>query len=182
MAKSHIAYSIQFFITVDEICIKSGVTKGAFYNHFSSKGQIIVEKFIQIDQRYLEIMEELSGLESSIEKVRSFGRYAIKYMNEMGIRTMRVVYLSQFGDGKKPSFVVSKKRPVYKIVEKMVREGQQKGELRDDMDSRKMTEIIVQSTRGIVYDWCLHNGKYNLEEKSEELFNVILKGLVRNGK
>lgn len=107
-------------------------------------------KFIQIDRRYTEIVEELSGLESSIEKIRSFGRYAIRYMNEMGIRTMRVVYLSQFGDGKKPSFVVSKKRPVYKIIDKMVREGQQKGELRDDMDSRDITEIIVRSTRGIV--------------------------------
>jgi AcrR family transcriptional regulator len=40
-------------VTIDEITQKAGVAKGSFYTYFSTKSDIVVEEFWQIDNYYV---------------------------------------------------------------------------------------------------------------------------------
>ena len=40
-------------VTVEEICEKSGSSKGSFYQHFTSKSTIFLVKFFEVDDHYV---------------------------------------------------------------------------------------------------------------------------------
>ena len=56
-------------------------------------------------------------------------------------------------------------------------EAQKAGELRNDLSSKQITNLIVRSFRGIVYDWCLPGSKFDLEEAGEDMLKVLIGGL-----
>ena len=41
-------------------------------------------------------------------------------------------------------------------------------------DAFTITEDLLSATRGIIYDWCLHNGSYNLSEKALRVTDMVL--------
>lgn len=43
-----------------------------------------------------------------------------------------------------------------------------------DNDER-LTKQLLRCTRGMIYDWCLHDGKYPLVNESIEIVEIILK-------
>ena len=41
-------------------------------------------------------------------------------------------------------------------------------------DVNTITQEILSITRGIIYDWCLHKGEFNLTERSVKLIHILL--------
>jgi TetR/AcrR family fatty acid metabolism transcriptional regulator len=52
-------------------------------------------------------------------------------------------------------------------------DGQAAGEILDDMAPDRITEFMFVAARGVVYDWCIHEGSYNLESKMVEYMNRV---------
>jgi len=165
-------------VTIDEICRSVGLTKGAFYSHFKSKDQIVLERMLAVDEHYrTDILPLVENLESSIDKVLSFVRLVIAHMAELGKATVRIAYLTQIGYDEKLSAIMTEKRTLYKIIQALVAEAQEKGELRSDLSSAQITQVIIHNIRGIVYNWCLSPSKFDLQEAGEDLIQVLSTGL-----
>jgi AcrR family transcriptional regulator len=164
-------------VTVDDICEKVGVSKGAFYHHFHSKDEILLEQFMRIDSFYRQIEQEFAVLESSTEKLRVLSRKAVELISDFGIKFVREVYRSQLGTNKKVSPLASEKRDVYSIIHNLITEGQEKGEFRADIDAAKRTRTIISCFRGLYVEWCLKNGGFDLAQAGEDLFDSLSNGL-----
>ena len=165
-------------VTIDEICETVGLTKGAFYSHFKSKDQIVLERMLAVDEHYkTDILPQLEGIESSTEKILSFVRLVIKHMDDLGKVTVRTAYSAQIGSDLKLSAIMTEKRTLYKIIQAMVKEAQDKGNLRDDMSSNQITQVIMHNIRGVVYNWCISASKLELREAGEDLISILSTGL-----
>lgn len=165
-------------VTVDDICEKAGVAKSTFYNLFKSKDQIIVEEFLKIDTYYQEILEKLKKKKKShIDKMVEFITLTLKYINDQGIETIKVTYHSQIGPSLKGSPVASPQRALYQIVEQIITEAQEAGEVRTDMSAASITQNLVRFTRGVIYDWCLQNGGFDLKQAGREYLKLIIDGV-----
>jgi len=171
-------------VTVNDICKHAGISKGAFYHHFPSKVQIIVDNFIEIDHYYQhEVLPILSSKSSAVEKLLTFNEMAMRYISKkIGINMIRVAWHSLLGPGTNPDMIITQTRPLYQILNNIVREGQLTGEIRSDLlNSKDITNAIIRCIRGVIYDWCLHEGCFDLEEESKKMTLLLLNRIQGDG-
>lgn len=164
-------------VTIDDICEKVGLSKGAFYTHFESKDQILVENFKQVFDYYDEISGELALLKSSFQKLDAFNTYAMKRIKKIGLLTVKRAYHIETTPGKKKSFLMSSGTSLYKLMNHIITEGQKKGEIRSDVSSDVIVDFLVQLARGIIFEWCLANGGFDIAEASKKLAPIVYEGL-----
>jgi len=164
-------------VTVDDICARAGVSKGTFYHHFKSKDQAIVEEFLKIDCYYREVLPQLAEVRELEERMALFCRLTLRYIREKGKNMIKVAYGSQIAPSRRASPVASRQRELYAIVEGMIREAQLRGEARGDLSSMELAETVIRCIRGLVYDWCLQDGRFDLEEAGEAMIRVLAEGL-----
>lgn len=165
-------------VTVDDICEAAGVSKGAFYDHFKSKDQVIIDLFLMADRIYDDYAtKELGRQKSMMDRMLLVGRRAVKYSNDMGIDIIQVSYRAQINQHKKSASIASEKRALFLILHRLVEEGQTRGEIRTDMSVDDITRVMVRCVRGVIYDWCLVNGRFNLIKEADKAIAVLMKGL-----
>jgi AcrR family transcriptional regulator len=164
-------------VTVEEICAKAGVSKGAFYTHFKSKDQVVLDTFLKADGYYEEVFPLLEQENAYRDKVIAFARAALSNIEKTGVMVMRISYYGQIAPGQKRAAIASRGRSLYRLAEKLVSEGQEKGEVRTDIPSGMIAENIIHAIRGVVYDWCQQNGKFDLQEYGQVLMQMLFDGL-----
>lgn len=164
-------------VTIDDICEKIGVSKGAFYTHFKSKDQVIVENFLYLNSSYEEVLGSGKTAGSAFEKLYAFQLYAMRKLEEIGWKAVRLVYHVETGSNKNKSFLTSKSFSLYKIILSLIKEGQKSGEIRKDQSAAAITDTLVQLYRGIIFDWCLNNGAYSLVEAANNTAVFVFEGI-----
>ena len=68
-------------------------------------------------------------------------------------------------------------REYYKLLRKVVSEGQERGEISREMSGNDIVNFYAMCERGIMYDWCIHNGEYSLKEYAKEVMPIFLSKL-----
>ena len=165
-------------VTVDEICDKAGVAKGTFYRHFKSKDYIIIEGFLDAYTAYMGLFEEAKEIADYRDRTAQLLIGTLEYFNSVGVDFMKVVFQSQLERGQEESPISVGERELYKVGRQLVLEAQENGEARADMDAEKIIFAIVRSVRGIVYEWCMEDGGFDLVEAGKDLMSIIAEGLV----
>lgn len=165
-------------VSINEICERAGVSTGAFYHHFTAKNQIIIEEFLKADDFYRELLHEIAGIEDYREKLRAFTSATMKFMADMGLKIVKVTYQTQIGPDKKASYLGNPNRALYFIIEDLYREGQEKGRVRKDLNVEDLARLTIHCYRGIVYDWCLANGTFDLVKTGEKMADILTDGVL----
>lgn len=165
-------------VTVDDICHKVGVTKGAFYYHFKSKDQVLREKFLDIDVFTMDLIEDISDIGDFLDKLRAHSRGVMQFIADLGLKWTKLVFHAEIGPDTKRPYLSNLKRPVYNNTASLLREGQESGLVRTDKTCEEMALMIIHCYRGLIYDWCLSNGAYDLVEASDDLVDMLSDGLL----
>ena len=83
-------------VTVEDITLRAGVSKGAFYTHFRSKETILLEQFERIDDHYEEAFEGLDASMPARERILLFVKAMTDYItNVVGLTPLQVIYANQ---------------------------------------------------------------------------------------
>lgn len=143
-------------VTVQNIIRKAGVSVGAFYHYFDSKSDILHEIFAEIDRYFeQEVAGQLHG--TTIEKIVDyFGYYAGFVMNQ------RVDFIQQLFTAKNKMFI-EKGRFLRVCLKNVILEGQQNKEITSSVNAEEIENFIFIVAHGVVFDWCLHDGSYDLK-------------------
>jgi TetR/AcrR family fatty acid metabolism transcriptional regulator len=165
-------------VTVEEITQRAGFSKALFYKYFSSKDQIIVDQFITVDDYYREVAKNgLMGLRGVI-KILRFARLQAMYCNKIvGLDLIRHVLQSTLTHHERGRYLNDPGRSIYALVAEMVREAQEDGEVRKDLDIREVAWDAVHIMRGFNYLWCVAGGGFDPEERIEHILSNYLRGL-----
>ncbi|MEW6554129.1 MAG: TetR/AcrR family transcriptional regulator [Actinomycetota bacterium] len=164
-------------VAVDDICREAGVSKGTFYVHFSSKDQVLVEEFLGLDRHYLDFLPETARTGTATGRLLAFGRYSLRHISSLGKDYIKAAYSSQAAPGRGPSPLASRERASYLIALRLVMEAQESGELRRDLSAEEITLALVRAIRGVVIEWCLLDGGFDLEQAGGPLLEIMLNGL-----
>ncbi len=161
--------------TVDEIVEESGTSKGSFYHYFEGKDALLSSLSFIFDQKYEELKAQLDENATTIEKL-IFLNHELFLMieNSISVDLLARLFSSQLIT-RGERHLLDKDRTYYKLMRKILQEGQQKGELRTDLSINEIIKTYAMLERGLMYDWCLCNGDYSLSNYSGNVLSTMLK-------
>lgn len=170
-------------VTVDQIIEKAGSSKGGFYNHFSSKEELLFRMTDLLDEAYSNYLKQLPEEESPVKKITNFSCYIFDTLNaEIGLEFLAIIYSAQIRDPGFPNFSITPQRTYYQALENFIEEGKAIGEIRVDLSTDLVIRMITTGIRGVIYDWCLSRGGFDLAGYGREVIESLMQGLRSTGK
>lgn len=161
-------------VTIEDITYNAGTSKGAFYSHFKSKQDVILERYRQQDMVYHDFYQKaLSEETSSMERIISFLCSVTDHtMDALGIDLVRVAYINQVTEHRS-EFFHDESRPPYVLLDSLIKQGQKKGEIREDLDSMFMVKMLTRLYSSWGYEWCVLNGSFNLTQEMKKHLQLV---------
>ncbi len=163
------------YLTVQNICKLAGVTTGAFYHHFRSKDDILClflnkgyEAFIEnrnvcLPEDPLARLTELCVLyaahneSNGVEFVSNYYSTKNKSLNTIGL-SPEDMYVSSNYRARYDSLMAAREA----------------GQIPADTDCVSLNEDICSLTKGIIFDWCLSNGGFDLTSRIRRMVDRFM--------
>jgi AcrR family transcriptional regulator len=168
-------------VTVGKIAKEVGISEGAIYRHFKSKGDVLSGLADQIaDDLLTGISDHIYTNSTSLEFLGTvLKNHLSRIQQRKGISFQVIAEIISFGDkklNKKVSGVISN----YVIsLKHLLSEGIKSGEVKEDIDIEAAALILFGMIQGLVNIWALSNYDFNLEEKYERLWEVFRTSIIR---
>ncbi len=145
--------------TIEDISRKAGVSVGAFYHYYPSKADIYSELYQKIDEFYENNADEIMFEEDFYDDIILFFRHYATYNSARGTDAVKQLFNTQ------SVLFLDKKRYMYRLLTDIIKKGEDKNQLTKEMDVNEIEEFLLVIARGVIYDWLLHEGDYDLEVK-----------------
>ena len=69
---------------------------------------------------------------------------------------------------------LNSKRTYYRLLRKLIAQGQEAGELSDKRTVSDMVKLYALCERALMYDWCLCGGEYSLRDYASQVLPTFL--------
>jgi TetR/AcrR family transcriptional regulator, fatty acid metabolism regulator protein len=158
--------------TLEEISKKAGISKGLFYHYFRSKTDLIIESYSLIDSEFEQELKDLDADTTPLEKILLTVNTMARHAKQRGLDAVRQIYKGQL-DAATASFI-SKKRPFYGTIRDAVVALQGQGVMSSEIPPDEYADCLMSCARGVLYDWCLHKGRYDIEKSMDRYFRKII--------
>lgn len=160
--------------TVDDIIELSGTSKGSFYYYFNTKDELLNTLSMILDEFYEELEVNMDEAMNSFDKLLYMNYEAHTMMEEkISIDLLASLYSTQLvAQGER--HLLDQNRTYYKLVTKVVDEGQKRGQIRGDVPVSDVAKYYAMCERALVSDWCLNKGTYSLGEYSKECLPIMM--------
>jgi AcrR family transcriptional regulator len=157
--------------TIEDISKRAGVSVGAFYHYFDSKNDILADIFYRADDYFsTKVVNSLNNKSIAEQIIEYFDHYA-KFNVDCGVETTQQIF------NPKIKFFIEEGRPMLAMLEDLIRKGQEKNEIRGDTDAKELVRYLLCMARGIVFDWSLYDGNYDLEDKMHEYMEILVSNI-----
>ena len=152
-----------------------GLVPSAIYRHFKSKDDIVDVMLGVIRERLLtNIRITCKGTSESMDRLQRILKRHVETLRE-NRAIPRIIFTEDVFSGN-----TKRKSKVYGIVNgylgglnKIIREGQEKGQIRSDMDSKTVALMFLGMIQPGAILWFLSDGKFDISKQSEKNWNVF---------
>lgn len=161
-------------VGMDDIAAAADVSVGTCYHYFSSKYQIFQEVYRSSDRFFSEQVPELLTATTWSGKIIEF--FSVHYggLNESdGIELCCQLYVPT------NDLFIRKGSGMQKALAELICSGQQAGELTSEKQPLELAEFLFVVARGVVFDWCLHHGEYDVKKKLAEHIQATLAAFIK---
>lgn len=166
-------------VTIREICQKAHISIGAFYHHYHSKEDLAKEAYYQIDRLITADFVELYEKQSSLENLYSLLEIYIKYVEDEAGMIIKEYYKIMME--RTDISVFNPERLYYRALKQILMNCAEDGVISRENDFTELTEYSIRFVRGLIFDWSVHDGSYDLSEQFRQDFTRLINGL-GNGK
>ena len=156
-------------VTVQMICRACNIAVGSFYKYFDSKESLLVLESRKND----EIFENKVKKELKEEDPEKYIRRYFTYYTDANIRIGTDLYMRTYGK-KKVDMRLEQMRPMFTVLGDFLREKQREGKVRNDIHVISIVHNLFTVVRGVIIDWCIADGKYDLHKAVQEILTPLI--------
>jgi TetR/AcrR family transcriptional regulator, fatty acid metabolism regulator protein len=162
---------------VSKIAKQAGVADGTIYLYFKNKEDILISLFQEKMGSFIEkIQKEIEGISSPTEKL-----YVLVEKHFQLLAADRhlaiVTQLELRQSNKELRLRINEVLKGYlKVVDRILMEGIEKGEFRQDLDVRLARQMIFGTIDETVTTWVMNEQKYDLAALAKPVHQLLTKG------
>ena len=156
-------------VKILDICKLAGVSTGAFYHHFPTKESVLNESYRQFDQS-LERKWASFTPQSPREAIILLIRCQFDSIHARGAKGAAQYFKNQLTN--EEAYILNKNRFFYQTLLAKVEAEVSNGSLQGS--AATIADDILRASRGVIYDWCLHHGNYDLHLEGEKFLSMVL--------
>ncbi len=166
--------------TVDEIILESGTSKGSFYHYFEGKDALLSSLSYLFDEKYEALVSQMDESMDSFDKLIYLNQELFSMIeNSISLDLLARLYSSQLiTRGEK--HLLDRSRFYYRLLRQIILEGQQAGQLCDDLSVNEMVKMYALCERALIYDWCISGGEYSLRAYGKQMMPRFLTTIRKN--
>jgi AcrR family transcriptional regulator len=162
--------------TVEDIIFESGTSKGSFYHYFEGKDALLGSLSMIFDEKYEALRREMDPEQNAVDKLIYINRELFAMIdNQVSVELLARLFSTQLTTrGEK--HLLDRNRTYFKLVQQIVRQGQERHELRTDITANEIVNDYAMFERALMYDWCLSGGEYALARYAGRMMPAFLRG------
>lgn len=171
-------------LTTRELAKAVGIAQPTLFLHFGNKTQVLLALVDHVQEQLQQ------GLRSQnlqqyppLERLRMVIHFHLKFIQRQpGIPRLLFSEEIQTGDPALRERIHGLIGFFLEFLGAQIREGQQRGELRADLDPQQSACLLIASVQGLAFRWILSEFRFVLEEQAELMISTFLDGWrPRNG-
>jgi AcrR family transcriptional regulator len=164
-------------ITVRMICEVAGISAGTFYHYFHNKLELLIELFSLIDKYFEENVLLKLNDEYELVNIIKFCEGFAEYATLIGYEKCKIIN-STFPIVRKENYYEEQNRILYSELNKIIKRGQEKGQITMEYASDKLVNNIIIIIRGYCFDWARREGHYDLKEYINNFMIIFIKSIM----
>ena len=160
--------------TVEEIIETSQTSKGSFYHYFDGKDALLSTLSDLFDEKYEALQETMDPAMPAMDKLLFLNSELFRMIeNSVSMDLLaRLLSTQLVTNGEK--HLLNNKRTYYRLLRKIIAQGQEAGELSDKRTVSDMVKLYALCERALMYDWCLCGGEYSLRDYASQVLPTFL--------
>lgn len=159
-------------ITIKDISKKAGVSIGTFYHYYKSKDDILQEVYDKADDYF---KDRLAGIRqgNAAERIVEYFRCYAEFSKQNTVGFTTCMYRIE------NKSLLKKGRMMQTVLADIIRQGQETGEIITTKTPDELVNYLFLIARGVVFDWGLRGGQYDIVQKMTEIFTMQVELLQR---
>ncbi len=167
------------YVTVANICKMAEVSVGSFYHHFGCKDELLSHYLIDAFEHRREEFEAISSGDVVADLLEYYRLYNA-FLLDQGFASIRNFYTNaNKGLYSRRNYLLKKHTPLTLTAERILRAGKEQGQLTPDCEIEQLIYDMSVLEKGVLFDWCLCDGEYDLQEEVTRLLRNYLHRFVK---
>ena len=160
--------------TVEEIIESSQTSKGSFYHYFDGKDALLSTLSDLFDEKYEALQETMAPDMPAMDQLLYLNGELFRMIeNKVSVELLaRLLSTQLVTNGER--HLLNQKRTYYRLLRKIITQGQEKGEFSDQQSVSEMVRLYAMSERALMYDWCLRGGEFSLRQYAAQVMPGFL--------
>ena len=167
--------------TIAEIAKDAGVGDATIYEYFKNKEDLMLAIPVETTKELIpQINDHMMGIKGALNKLRKFIWWWLNYVEKNPGYGSIVLLELKTSKTYVSNEAYQAARNFYKIVLDIIREGQEEGSIKKEINIYLARSICVGAIEHIIIRWLLKDRKYSLTQYADELADLLINSLKKN--
>ncbi len=167
--------------TIAEIAKDAGIGDATIYEYFKNKEDILLSIPVEITKELIpQINDHMMGIKGAFNKLRKFIWWWLNYIEKNPGYGSIVLLELKTSKTYVSNEAYQAARNFYKIVLDIIKEGQEEGSIKKEINIYLARSICVGAIEHIIIRWLLKERKYSLTQYADELADLLVDSLKKN--
>ena len=167
-------------VTVANICKAAGVSVGSFYHHFENKDQVLAYYIVHAFEQNREAFEQIKS-DNVVQNILDCYTLYNRILSEQGLDFVSNFYTPQNKQlySKTNTASNTSAAPIMAKIREICQKALHDGFMKESCDLEVFLYDLTVVEKGIIFDWCLSGGSFDLTSEANRLMkNYMLNTVV----
>ena len=167
-------------VSVEEIAQKAGCSVGNIYHYFKSKDELAIQVTSHVDAAYLtlEAAYLADTAHTAKEKLLDFVGQSLRISTDDPVLYKAFIHAMKYPE--QGALQRNEHRIYYRVLSELVALCRRDGFIDGQYDDDTVVEYLVTLHRGMLLEWRIYEGKFDISARGIAMAEILLRGLEKH--